>query len=323
MGSILASIMVKECLFRATLRVGEEVGSQLAVATAWHHRGDAMASGVALASQVASSLLGMHCWDAVGGSVVASMLAHSAWESILVSLDDVLDYNTALEARSSSPCSAEKLGSSIAGVANVHNHTLRTRRMGPYCLVDVTIVVGARLSASAASMVAEVVHDRVIRGFRPFVTDVLVHVDPEGTPQSHNLDTHEEDALEDLSKLQPADLEERVRVAILAQAGGAPSGRAPPILEVTDLQTYYHWPTGEGSGTSRTPRVSVKADIRLPGVGTTMAMARRVAHSARKRVLEDLGPDLVQEVDIDLELDEELLDHSGLDVCAAHGPRAC
>ena len=64
--------------------------------------------------------------------------------------------------------------------------------MGRFCLVDVTIVVDARISASAASVLAEAVHDRLIEDFRPRVTDVLVHVDPDGSPQSHRLETHAE-----------------------------------------------------------------------------------------------------------------------------------
>lgn len=55
--------------------------------------------------------------------------------------------------------------------------------MGRFCLVDVTIIVDARISASAASMIAEKVHNQVIHDFRPAVTDVLVHVDPDGSPR--------------------------------------------------------------------------------------------------------------------------------------------
>lgn len=39
--------------------------------------------------------------------------------------------------------------------SKIPNKRNRTRRMGPFCLVDVTIIVDARISASAASMIAE------------------------------------------------------------------------------------------------------------------------------------------------------------------------
>merc|ERR1719401_424259 len=135
------------------------------------------------------------------------------------------------------------LSRSIADVQGVRNHTLRTRRMGPYCLVDATIVVDARISASAASMIAEAVHDRVLADFRPFVTDVLVHVDPEGSPQSHRLETHSE-ALQSAAEAErlrgigPEDLEAQVREALLSLAAERPE--LPAIAEVTELQSYYY-----------------------------------------------------------------------------------
>eukprot|EP00434_Breviolum_minutum_P010246 symbB.v1.2.009043.t1/scaffold569.1/size186053/12 len=77
----LASVFLKEALYHATLDAGEQVQSKLAVATAWHHRSDSLAAGVALTSQLGSAL---GCWpglDPLGGGVVAAMLGHSAIDS--------------------------------------------------------------------------------------------------------------------------------------------------------------------------------------------------------------------------------------------------
>ncbi|CAE8720954.1 unnamed protein product, partial [Polarella glacialis] len=113
-------------------------------------------------------------------------------------------------------CNRAALARTIASVQGVRNHTLRTRRMGPYCLVDVTIIVDARISASAASMIAETLHDRVIVDFRPAVTDVLVHVDPDGSPQSHRLETHAE-ATSVMDAINPEEVEALVRAALLEE----------------------------------------------------------------------------------------------------------
>ncbi|CAE8611232.1 unnamed protein product, partial [Polarella glacialis] len=69
--------------------------SNLAVATAWHHRSDSLAAGVALGSQLGSALGGWHALDPLGGGVVAAMLGQSALSSLRDSLDDLLDYNAA------------------------------------------------------------------------------------------------------------------------------------------------------------------------------------------------------------------------------------
>eukprot|EP00435_Cladocopium_sp_Y103_P037450 s832_g9.t3 len=91
-------------------------------------------------------------------------------------------------------------------------------------------------------MIAESVHDLVIHDFRPAVTDVLVHVDPDGSPQSHRLETHSEantvaEQVETLQMLNPEDLEAQVRAALL-QDPGDPD--LPQIIEVTELHTYYY-----------------------------------------------------------------------------------
>eukprot|EP00439_Symbiodinium_sp_Y106_P034359 s2156_g4.t1 len=56
----LASILLKEALYRATLSAGEQV------ATAWHHRSDSLAAGVALASQLGGAVGAWQGFDPLG-----------------------------------------------------------------------------------------------------------------------------------------------------------------------------------------------------------------------------------------------------------------
>eukprot|EP00439_Symbiodinium_sp_Y106_P050931 s2156_g6.t1 len=78
------------------------------------------------------------------------------------------------------------------------------------------------------------VHDQVIRDFHPIVTDVLVHVDPDGSPQSHRLETHSEVGnMADQMMMNPEDLrnppgpaplqelEAQIREALLQDPGHA------------------------------------------------------------------------------------------------------
>mmetsp|Transcript_52188 Transcript_52188/g.169514 ORF Transcript_52188/g.169514 Transcript_52188/m.169514 type:complete len:642 (+) Transcript_52188:64-1989(+) len=302
----VASILLKEALFKSTLLVGEHEESNLIVASAWHHRSDSLAAGVCLVSQLGASF-GHFYLDPLGGGIVASMLAHSAFGSLFESLNDLVDYNTAADGDSRSRCGREVLSRSIADVQGVRNHTLRTRRMGPYCLVDTTIVVEARISASAASVIAEAVHDRVVGDHRPFVTDVTVHVDPEGSPQSHRLETHSEQSLHLERAISPEDLEAQVREAILSLGDARPD--LPRILEVTEIQSYYYMEDVENvvEGSPSTPYVVIKADIRLHSEDdVTIRMASLVARAARARVLEQM-PGVVRDIDLDLELSDQVL----------------
>lgn len=300
----LASVTLKEALFFSTLRAGAHSQSKLAVATAWHHRSDSLAAGVALVSQVGASM-GQFYLDPLGGGIVAGMLVHSATSSLADSLDDLLDYNPASDREDKgNRCGHQVLSKSIVAIQGIRNHSLRTRRMGPYCLVDVTINVDARISASAASTLAEAVHDRVIADFWPFVTDVLVHVDPDGSPQSHDVHTHAENAARELRGLSaratPDEVEARVREAVFAQAAERPD--LPRVAELTELQSYYYADDEEDGGSGA--YVYVKIDIRLEtDRTTTVQTASLVARAVRHRILAAL-PGLVRAVDVDLELDE-------------------
>jgi cation diffusion facilitator family transporter len=48
LGTALVSVVTKEWLFRRTLRIGQQARSSVVIANAWHHRGDALSSAVAV-----------------------------------------------------------------------------------------------------------------------------------------------------------------------------------------------------------------------------------------------------------------------------------
>lgn len=180
--------------------------------------------------------------------------------------------------------------------------------MGPYCLADVTIVVDARITASAASVIAEAVHDRVILDFKPFVTDVVVHVDPDGSPQSHHMLTDEENASIG-EVVNPEEVDSRVRQALLTLREERPD--LPPIAEITSLQAYYFAEEdvvapGSSPGGSQAPsRVDLLVSFRLATEDATIRIATLVAQAAKKRVLVSL-PGIVRDVDMSLALLEDL-----------------
>lgn len=318
------SIVLKEALFMSTLDVGQREHSKLVMASAWHHRSDSLAAAVALASQVGSSF-GHHFLDPLGGGIVASMLAHSAYTSLLNSWHDLTDYNAAAHSDVEGVwacCGGQELSRSISDIQGVRSHEIRTRRMGPYCLVDTTIVVDARISASAASLIAESVRMRVLEDFRPFVTDVSVHVDPEGSPQGQRpgeqladdaqaSDVGSGGAVDFLQVMGVEELESRVRDALLTLKDERPD--LPRIAEVTEFQSYYYGTEdddaidkvdgAEVAGERPRPYVEIKADIRLQDESVSLRLAAAVARAGRRRVLAAL-PRIVREIDLDLELSE-------------------
>lgn len=77
----LASIGVKEILFRKTLRVAEATNSKVLVANAWHHRVDSLTAAVAFVTVTGGYLLGASWLDAVGGLLVSVLILRAGWGS--------------------------------------------------------------------------------------------------------------------------------------------------------------------------------------------------------------------------------------------------
>jgi cation diffusion facilitator family transporter len=74
------SALAKEALARWSVAVGRRIDAPSLVADAWHHRSDAIASGLI----VAAALLGARLWwvDGLLGLVVAAIILHAAWDII-------------------------------------------------------------------------------------------------------------------------------------------------------------------------------------------------------------------------------------------------
>ncbi|GAA5917340.1 hypothetical protein JCM8208_000993 [Rhodotorula glutinis] len=74
-----ASIVVKEWLYRSTLRVARAQHSNVLLANAYHHRSDALGSLVALLA-IGAARVGFPMLDPVGGLVVAGMIAKQGYD---------------------------------------------------------------------------------------------------------------------------------------------------------------------------------------------------------------------------------------------------
>lgn len=294
----LVSLVLKEALFQATMRVGAASESPLLVAAAWHHRSDAFAAGLALLAQVGSSI-GQPFWDPLGGSIVTGMLMHSSAEGLYSAVGELLDKRADSQLH-------EELASSIATVAGVKNHSLRARKMGPFCVADVTVVVDQMISASAASQVAEAVHSKVKQD-HPSVTDVMVHVDPVGSPQYHSLEPWNEKpgaSGAEADWTDPKAIEDNVRKILAGLPTKHPT--LPRILGASEIQTYFQGEkkSGHGIEKDRQPPYSVmiKVDLQLQVTDELLVRDAQRACAVAQRAIEVSMPYAF--VDVDLEINE-------------------
>jgi cation diffusion facilitator family transporter len=167
----LLSVVLKEWIYRYTMRVAKRVRSPMLEANAWHSRSDAISSIVVVIG-VGGTMLGLDYLDAIAAVGVALMVAKIGWDLGWESLHELAD--RALEQER-----VEKIRKAILAVDGVrHLHLLRSRKVGHEALVDVHVQVDPWLSVSEGHMIAIAVEDAA-KSSLDEVTDVTVHIDPE------------------------------------------------------------------------------------------------------------------------------------------------
>lgn len=172
----VASIAVKEALYRYTAHAGRKLRSRALMADALHHRSDAVSSIAALAGLVGARA-GWAFLDPLAGVVVGLLILHMGimlyWQSVAELVDtappkDVVD-------------NLRRVGGAGPGVINVNE--LRARLHGADIFMDLEICVDPDSSLRAAHHIAHETSDRIEAEF-PNVREVHVHVNPCRSPDN-------------------------------------------------------------------------------------------------------------------------------------------
>ncbi len=171
------SIIVKEILYRWTVKKGRELRSSALIANAWHHRSDALSSiPAAAASGLAYFAPKLAIIDLIGTIVVAVFLCYAAWKIALPALNELTDRGVCAETEAR----LMSVALAVPGVKDVH--AMRTRFLGAGVQVDLHVMVDGHMSVDEGHKVATDVENALVN-FGPEVTDVLVHLEawtPEG-----------------------------------------------------------------------------------------------------------------------------------------------
>lgn len=171
---VVISIIVKEGLYQATVRIGKKEKSRSMIANAWHHRSDALSSVAAMIGiGVAMIWPKLHVVDQFMGLVIAVFVAKIgvsiAWDSYKVIIDtspsgEFLDEVTQIAAQ-------------IDGVINVHD--VRARFYASAIFIDMHLGVNPSIPVREGHAIAKRVENRLLDYFAD-VVDVTTHVDPVG-----------------------------------------------------------------------------------------------------------------------------------------------
>ena len=167
------SIVVKEILYRYTVREGRAVDSPSVVANAWHHRSDALSSLGTLVGIACAYFLGQK-WriaDPIAALVVAVFIFKVAYGIFHESIDRLVD-------RACDPDTVAAMRETMQrtpGVVRVDD--IKTRLFGSRTYVDAEIAVDGALPLRDAHVIAEAVHHELERDY-PDVKHSTVHVNP-------------------------------------------------------------------------------------------------------------------------------------------------
>ncbi len=170
-----------ELVARYRIRVGRRISSEALIADGQHARTDALTSLAVVAAGVGAAL-DADWVDAVAGLVVAAMilvLLRHAGTRVFGRILDAVD--PSLVDRT------EQVAGSVDGVSWVSD--VRMRWHGHRMLVTLVAGVDPDLTVRQGHRIAQAISHELIHAF-PFTTEVLVHVDPAGDPDAHDITAH-------------------------------------------------------------------------------------------------------------------------------------
>jgi cation diffusion facilitator family transporter len=137
----ILSIVVKEWLYHATMKVARTTGNSSLVANAWHHRSDAFSS-IATAAGVGAAVFLGNDWlilDPIAALFVSIFLLRVAWQIVREQMGSLTDQNLP-------PVVCEEILAMARGIPGiVEPHKLRTRMVGRFPVIDLHIRMRADL----------------------------------------------------------------------------------------------------------------------------------------------------------------------------------
>ena len=169
----LLSIVVKEALFRYTLKVGKREESPAVVANAWHHRSDALSS-IGAAIGIGGALLFGGRWavlDPLASIVVGAMLVKVAWELLRGSTGELTDSSLSADIERE----IEDIICSFPEVSEPHN--LRTRRIGNRIAIEAHVRLSGSMTLHDAHEIVSAIERKLRDRFGPH-TLVTIHMEP-------------------------------------------------------------------------------------------------------------------------------------------------
>ena len=169
----LLSVVLKETVFRYSMRKARQLESQAVEANAWHHRSDALSS-VGTAIGIGGAIFLGQRWtvlDPVASVVVGLFIIKVSIDLLRKGIGDLTEHSLPDEVEAE----MLQLVSSVEGVDEPHD--LRTRRIGNHYAIELHILMDGNMPLSKAHDKASEVEE-LLRSHYGAETHIAVHVEP-------------------------------------------------------------------------------------------------------------------------------------------------
>ncbi|KAH7109058.1 cation efflux family-domain-containing protein [Dendryphion nanum] len=185
------SILIKEWLYRATLKIAKERKSSVLASNAYHHRVDSLTAFVALLMIAGSNVLNNASWlDPVGGLVISLMVVQAGWGNTKAALYELADVGVEEEMQDNVRKATNKALDTInveSTADKVEIRSVQGVKSGQNYLMDVELAAPGSWSIEQARSVEDLVRERVgakVRG----VKRLRVRFISQSSDQSNYLD---------------------------------------------------------------------------------------------------------------------------------------
>ena len=174
----VASIVLKEILYRYTIIQGRALNSPMMIANAWHHRSDAFSSVGSLLGIAGAIFLGdkFVILDPITGCVISIFILVMAVKMSVPAIKELLDVSLPDDVEDKIKATAK----SVKGVVDLHE--LKTRREGPGIIMEGHLVLDSEISLKEAHDISKKVEEALRKEFGS-ETQISLHLEPEDDSQ--------------------------------------------------------------------------------------------------------------------------------------------
>jgi cation diffusion facilitator family transporter len=164
------TIIIKEWLYRFSMKTGSSLQSPALLAVAKDHRKDAITS-IATLVGVTAAFFGFRIMDPIAAGLTSVFIFHIGWETFRGAAHDLMDGQPEEELLTAIVALAE----GVAGVEHVHE--IKGRRSGQYLIIDLKLEMDPDMTVKESHDIATAVK-KVIFDHNANIGDVMIHINP-------------------------------------------------------------------------------------------------------------------------------------------------